>query len=71
MGVPKRRTTRSRRGMRRAGHDKVARPNIIPCPKCGDMMVPHRVCPECGYYKGREIVAKKEKKVKAAVGGTA
>ena len=68
MAVPKRRTTRSRRKMRRAGHDKVGRPSIVTCPKCGDMMVPHRVCPACGHYKGREIVAKKEKKKKAVVG---
>jgi large subunit ribosomal protein L32 len=50
--------------MRRAHHDKVARPGIVPCPKCDDMMLPHRVCPSCGYYKGREVVAKKEKKQK-------
>jgi large subunit ribosomal protein L32 len=71
MALPKRRTTRSRRGMRRAGHDKVARPNTIACPNCGDMMVPHRVCPECGHYKGRQVVVKKKKedKTKPATGG--
>ena len=58
MAVPKRKTSRSKRDMRRANHDKVSAPNVIPCPKCGDMMLPHRVCPACGHYKGREIVAK-------------
>lgn len=62
MAVPKRRTTRSRRAMRRANHDKVGRPAIVACPKCEDMMMPHRVCPNCGYYKGREIIAKKDPK---------
>jgi len=62
MAVPKRKTTRSRRDMRRSQHDKVVAPQSVPCPHCGDMMKPHRVCPECGYYKGREVVAKKEKK---------
>jgi len=42
--------------MRRAHHDKVTAPNIIPCPKCGDMTLPHRVCASCGHYKGRKIV---------------
>jgi large subunit ribosomal protein L32 len=42
--------------MRRAHHDKVAAPNVIACPNCGDMMLPHRVCPACGHYKGRKIV---------------
>ena len=60
MGTPKRKTTRSRRDMRRAHHDKVAAPNVIACPNCGEMMLPHRVCPECGYYKGRQVIAKKE-----------
>ena len=36
MAVPKRRTSRSKRNMRRANHDKVAAPNIIPCPNCGE-----------------------------------
>lgn len=56
MAVPKRRKSRSRRDMRRAHHDRVTAPNLIPCPNCGDVMVPHRVCPSCGHYKGREVV---------------
>ena len=60
MAVPKRKTSRSRRDMRRAHHDKVAAPNVIPCPKCGDMMLPHRVCPACGHYKGRKFIEKGE-----------
>jgi large subunit ribosomal protein L32 len=60
VAVPKRKTTRSRRDMRRANHDKVSPPNIIPCPNCGEMSLPHRVCPECGHYKGREVVARAE-----------
>jgi large subunit ribosomal protein L32 len=58
VAVPKRKTSRSKRDMRRANHDKVSAPNVIPCPNCGDMMLPHRVCPACGHYKGREVVAK-------------
>ncbi|MEM9194562.1 MAG: 50S ribosomal protein L32 [Myxococcota bacterium] len=55
MAVPKRRTSRMKRDQRRAQHDKVTAPNLIPCPNCGEMMVPHRVCPACGHYKGREV----------------
>lgn len=57
MAVPKRRTTRSKRNMRRANHDKVAAPTIIPCANCGAMTVPHRVCDACGHYKGRAVKA--------------
>jgi large subunit ribosomal protein L32 len=44
-----------KRDQRRANHDKVTAPNLIPCPNCADMMVPHRVCPSCGHYKGRQV----------------
>lgn len=56
MAVPKRRNPRSRRNSCRANHDRVTPPNIIPCPNCDELMIPHRVCPSCGHYKGREVV---------------
>lgn len=59
MAVPKRRTSRMKRDQRRAQHDKVTAPNLIACPNCGDMTVPHRVCATCGHYKGREVKAVK------------
>ena len=58
MALPKRRTTRSKRDMRRANHDKVAAPTIVPCANCSAMTVPHRVCAACGHYDGRAIIAK-------------
>lgn len=45
--------------MRRSQHDKVSRPNISPCPNCSAPMVPHRVCPSCGFYDGREVISQK------------
>jgi large subunit ribosomal protein L32 len=41
--------------MRRANHDKVAAPNIVPCTNCGEPSVPHRACASCGHYKGRAV----------------
>ena len=32
-------------------------PGLVACPNCGQPHVPHRVCPECGFYKGRTVVA--------------
>jgi large subunit ribosomal protein L32 len=55
VAVPKRRRTSSRRDMRRAHHDKVEAPNLIPCPNCSAPVVPHRACPTCGHYKGRQV----------------
>lgn len=59
MAVPKRRRTSSRSKMRRAQHDKVVAPNLIPCPNCSAPVVPHRVCPSCGHYKGRKVLKTK------------
>jgi len=56
VAVPKRRNPRSRRNARRANHDRVSPPNVIPCPNCGETMIPHRVCPACGHYAGREVI---------------
>ena len=30
------------------------------CPNCGATVIYHRVCPECGYYRGRQIIVKGE-----------
>jgi large subunit ribosomal protein L32 len=55
VAVPKRRTSRSKRNMRRANHDKVTAPNLVACANCGEPSVPHRACPSCGHYKGRAV----------------
>ena len=55
MAVPKRRTSKSKKRMRRT-HYKAAVPTLAPCPKCGEMRRPHRVCPNCGYYKGERRI---------------
>lgn len=62
MAVPKRRRTSSRRDMRRAHHDKVEAPNLIPCPNCSAPIVPHRACTACGQYNGRQVVKSKSSK---------
>jgi large subunit ribosomal protein L32 len=41
--------------MRRANHDRVTAPNLVPCPNCGEPVVPHRACASCGQYKGRQV----------------
>ena len=57
MATPKRRTTSSKRDMRRANHDKISAPHIVPCPNCSAPTQPHRVCAACGYYKGKAVTA--------------
>jgi large subunit ribosomal protein L32 len=55
MGVPKRKTSKSRGRMRQASHKKDL-PASKPCPKCGAPHQSHRVCPACGTYKGRQVL---------------
>lgn len=54
MAVPKKKTTPSRRNMRRS-HDAIASRNSAECPNCGELKRPHHVCGSCGYYNGKEV----------------
>ena len=56
MAVPKRRTSKRKKRARRT-HYKAAAITLQPCDRCGDLKLPHRVCPTCGYYKGEQRVA--------------
>jgi large subunit ribosomal protein L32 len=56
--LPKRKYASARRGERRQ-HIKLDPINMTECTNCHKMRLPHRVCPFCGYYRGREVVAPK------------
>lgn len=57
MAVPKRKTSKARRDKRRANW-KLAVPGVVACPQCGEPKMQHRVCKACGYYNGKEVIAK-------------
>lgn len=59
MAVPKKKTSKSRRDMRRAHHG-LTNTNVNECPNCGEMKQPHHVCGSCGHYDGREVIATAE-----------
>ncbi|MGL5439065.1 MAG: 50S ribosomal protein L32 [Filifactoraceae bacterium] len=58
MAVPKRKTAKSATRSRRAANMKISAPGLVKCPQCSELKLSHIVCPECGYYKGREVVSK-------------
>ncbi len=62
MAEPKRKHSKARRDTRRNSHWKITLPSIVKCPNCGAARLPHRMCKECGFYKGREIVKTGEDK---------
>lgn len=56
MAVPKKKTTPSKRNMRRSHHALQAA-NPQECSNCGELKLAHHVCPSCGHYNNREVVA--------------
>lgn len=57
--VPARRVSKTRKNKRRSSYKKAA-PTLVKCPNCGEMIAPHRACPACGFYKGKEVSKKSE-----------
>ena len=55
MAVPKKRQSSARRDKRRSNH-QVRPPRLNECPRCHSPRLPHRVCPVCGTYAGREVI---------------
>jgi len=55
MANPVKKTSKSRKGSRRA-HDGLTAPGVSVCPQCKEPKKSHYACPKCGYYKGREVV---------------
>ncbi|KJS18948.1 MAG: 50S ribosomal protein L32 [Peptococcaceae bacterium BICA1-8] len=56
MGVQKNKRSKARTRKKRSIWAKLDSPNRMECPQCHKPKLPHRVCPECGYYKNREVV---------------
>ncbi|MCL6453008.1 MAG: 50S ribosomal protein L32 [Alicyclobacillus sp.] len=55
MAVPQHRTSKTRKRLRRT-HFKLQLPGMIECPQCGEYKLAHRVCKNCGSYKGRTVL---------------
>ena len=60
MAVPKRRTSHSAQGHRRSHHHRKPK-GVQYCARCNEPVLPHRVCPNCGHYQGREVIKMDEK----------
>ena len=60
MAVPKRKTSVSKRNMRRS-HHSLNKLNIILDKDSGEPRLPHKIDLSTGMYKGREILKKKSK----------
>jgi large subunit ribosomal protein L32 len=57
MAHPKHRHSKTRRDKRRT-HDKATVPTLSTCSNCGATVQFHHICPECGYYRGKQVIEK-------------
>ncbi len=59
--LPKRKITKTARNKRRS-HLALKAPNLVECPQCHALRLPHTACPSCGSYKGVEVYEVEKKK---------
>ncbi|PIQ88566.1 MAG: 50S ribosomal protein L32 [Candidatus Omnitrophica bacterium CG11_big_fil_rev_8_21_14_0_20_42_13] len=63
MPLPKRRFSKTRSRKKRT-HKKIKATLLSVCPQCKQPKLSHRICPTCGYYKGRQVIEIKDKSEK-------
>lgn len=56
MANPKRKSSKRKVRIRRSMNVKDI-PAMQKCQQCGALHRPHRVCPSCGYYRGRQVIS--------------
>ena len=61
MAVPKRKTSKSKRNMRRS-HDSLQSINVVLDKNSGEPRISHRMDLSTGIYNGKQIIKKKESK---------
>ncbi|MAS05908.1 50S ribosomal protein L32 [Oricola sp.] len=59
MAVPKRKVTRSKRGMRRSA-DALKNPSYVEDKNSGELRRPHHIDLKTGMYRGRQVLEPKE-----------
>jgi large subunit ribosomal protein L32 len=59
MAVPRRKTSPSRRGMRRSA-DAIAKPTYVEDKDSGELRRPHHLDLKTGMYKGRQVLKPKK-----------
>jgi large subunit ribosomal protein L32 len=58
MAVPRNRVSNARKNSRRAHHAKKPK-QLGTCGNCSAIKVSHVICPSCGFYAGRQVLAPK------------
>ena len=56
MAVPRAKTSKARTRRRRGVNMHLKAPQLVACGNCGNLVMPHHVCPKCGFYRGRQVI---------------
>lgn len=65
MAVPKKRRPHARTRVAHAMNVRATAKNTGVCKNCGAAVLPHAICPVCGFYKGRKVMVTKVEKLNA------
>jgi large subunit ribosomal protein L32 len=60
MAVPKYKTSKARSRRRRSINMKMGVDTLVSCTNCGNKILRHRVCPKCGFYRGKQVIELEE-----------
>ncbi|MDR1566756.1 MAG: 50S ribosomal protein L32 [Treponema sp.] len=61
MAVPRFKTSKARTSRRQTINMKLTAPKTVECGNCGNQVLLHRVCPKCGFYRGRQVILPESK----------
>ncbi|MCH5294806.1 MAG: 50S ribosomal protein L32 [Treponema sp.] len=56
MAVPRSKVSKAVTKRRRGVNMHLDAPNLVPCNNCSNLVLPHHVCPKCGFYRGRQVI---------------
>ncbi|MDR2659807.1 MAG: 50S ribosomal protein L32 [Spirochaetaceae bacterium] len=56
MAVPRSKTSKARTSRRQTINMRLDAPLTVECNNCGNKIILHRVCPKCGFYRGKQII---------------
>lgn len=59
MAVPRNRLSNARKNKRRSHLAKTPK-NTVACSNCSKVILPHRICPFCGFYKKKAVIQKEQ-----------
>jgi large subunit ribosomal protein L32 len=60
MAVPRAKTSKARTRRRQTINMRLDAPATVECGSCGNQVLLHRICPKCGYYRGKQVIEPKK-----------